>query len=394
MINIKDYTYQLSEERIAKFPLAQRDDSKLLIYKEGRIEHQVFKNLAEHLPEGALLVFNNTKVIPARLIFTKDTGATIEIFLLSPTQPSTLLQQVMQTQEDCEWLCAVGNVKRWTANTILQASVGSTTIEARLIDREEGRVAFKWSGRSTFVELIEQLGKVPLPPYLKREAVESDKARYQTVYSQHEGAVAAPTAGLHFTPEVFTQLATKHIKNEYVTLHVSAGTFQPVKTTDALAHTMHSEQIVVRKQTLERLLETHTAVVAVGTTSMRTLESIYWLGVKIMNDSNAMLQVLQDEPYKRYEYLPTKKQALEALILYLQNESKNELVASTAMYIHRPYSFRLCDALITNFHQPNSTLLLLVAAFVGDDWKKIYEQAMDNDYRFLSYGDSSLLFSK
>jgi S-adenosylmethionine:tRNA ribosyltransferase-isomerase len=392
MIKIQDYQYILPENRIAKFPLPKRDESKLLIYQNREIEHQTFKNIPNNIPYGAMMVFNNTKVIPARIHFVKETGATIEIFLLQPADTSMLLLDAMQSRKRCSWICTIGNLKRWPKGTVLQKVMGDTILSATLVDEIDMEVELTWSSNHSFAEIIEQVGEVPLPPYLKREAEQSDTLRYQTIYSKHQGAVAAPTAGLHFTDETMQLLAIRNIKTEYLTLHVSAGTFQPVKTLDALEHIMHSEQIVVSKKFIENLLNHDTYIIPIGTTSMRTLESMYWMGVNLINKTINPFIVYQRTPYQLYKTLPSAKKAFEAILKTLKVNSDEALIGTTFIYIHEGYDFKVCDALVTNFHQPGSTLMLLVAAFVGSDWKTIYQQALDKNYRFLSYGDSSLLW--
>lgn len=390
-INIADFTYTLAPERIALHPVVKRDESKLLVYRAGTITHNSFSSLPEQLPSNAFLFFNDTKVIPARLHFTKDTGATVEIFLLSPVSPSSLVAEAMVAQRLCSWKCTVGNLKRWPEGSALVREVNGTSLEARLTDREEGIVEFRWNSSQSFAELIQGSGETPLPPYLKRNAEAEDKLRYQTVYAHHEGAVAAPTAGLHFTPEVLDALKRKGVALDFVTLHVSAGTFQPVKVSNALEHTMHREQIVVSRQNLENLLQPERMIIPVGTTSMRTLESLYWFGAKLLRDRNASFEIMQNDPYVYSGELPSRKLSLERVLKHMNDEKKEILTGETAIYIVPGYMFRVCEAIITNFHQPGSTLILLVAAFIGSDWKKVYEEAYRNDYRFLSYGDSSLL---
>jgi S-adenosylmethionine:tRNA ribosyltransferase-isomerase len=394
MINISDYTYQLPEERIAKFPLAERDQSKLLVYsKEGAISHRNFKDILSFLPEGSLMVFNDTKVIPARLHFQKESGAEIEVFLLNPEEPSVLLQLAMQSSSQCTWSCTIGNLKRWKDNTVLEKDLGFSLLRARLINREKQLVEFNWTNQVSFAKIVDTCGEIPLPPYLKRDAVESDKQRYQTVYSHYEGAVAAPTAGLHFTPALVEELRSKNIHSSFVTLHVSAGTFQPIKTENALVHAMHNEQIVVTKQTIEQFLNHQNKIIPVGTTSMRTVESLYWMGVNLLTAKENPFVITQKTPYEKEVTVPATE-SLQALLHFLQENKEDTIIGHTSIYIHPGYTFRMCEALITNFHQPGSTLILLVAAFVGNDWKRIYKEALDNQYRFLSYGDSSLLWKK
>ncbi|MEI9919985.1 MAG: S-adenosylmethionine:tRNA ribosyltransferase-isomerase [Bacteroidota bacterium] len=381
VIDINEYTYDLPADRIALHPLAQRDQSKLLVYRDGKIDHTKFSQIIDLLEDNSLLVMNNTRVIPARLKFRKPSGAAIEIFLLNPIQPSTLVQEAMIARGSSTWQCTIGNVKRWTNGTALDLD----DLHAELIDKERSVVKFTWTSNLTFAEIIERSGQTPLPPYLKRDAGADDKNRYQTVYAKHEGAVAAPTAGLHFTDEILQKLKAKDIIPSWVTLHVGAGTFMPVKTQNALEHTMHEEQVVVTRDLIEQLLSGR-RIVAVGTTSLRVLESIYWYGCKLEQDRNAEFVISQNDPYQSVKTIETKKSLQNVL------ETSFPLAGKTSIYIHPGYRFHLCDALITNFHQPGSTLMLLVAAFVGADWKNVYQQALHNNYRFLSYGDSSLLF--
>ena len=386
--NINDFRYDLPQERIALHPLTERDQSKLLVYNKRAITHSNFKHITDFLPEGSFLFFNNTRVIPARLHFTKDTGAVIEIFLLSPVQPSTVISMVMEEQHACEWQCTIGNLKRWTTPTVTATS-GSLILTATLVDRTTGIVRFTWNERKRFAEIVDVFGKTPLPPYLKRDAEPDDKSRYQTIYSKMEGAVAAPTAGLHFTDNVFERLKAKNIRHDFVTLHVSAGTFMPVKTERVADHVMHEEQIIVTKENIQNILQ-HPFIVPVGTTSMRTLESLYWFGVRLARDKSSSFEIQQEDPYTLNGTL-SKDDALNTVLTHVNDENISELVGTTSIFIKPGYKFKVCNGLITNFHQPASTLILLVAAFVGSDWRKIYEEALSNDYRFLSYGDSSLL---
>lgn len=329
---------------------------------------------------------NDTRVIPARLRFRKASGAAIEVFLLNPIAPSTLVQQAMLARATATWQCTIGNLKRWTPGTTLELRLQNETITAELIDRQQGLVRFTWTGSASFAEIIGQAGETPLPPYLKREVEAGDKSRYQTVYAAHEGAVAAPTAGLHFTSELLEKLKEKDVVPARVTLHVGAGTFMPVKTSNAIDHTMHEEQVVVDRSLIEQLLSGR-KIVSVGTTSLRVLESIYWYGCKLEVDKNAEFVITQTDPYGVIQEIETRK----SLQNVLARAGDRQLLGRTSIYIYPGYGFHLCDALITNFHQPGSTLMLLVAAFIGDDWKKVYREALDNGYRFLSYGDSSLL---
>ncbi len=391
-IDVDDYTYDLPQERIAQYPLAQRDQSKLLVYRQGAIRHESFTNLAEYLPARSSLFFNQTKVIPARLLFQKETGAVIEIFLLSPVTPSSLLLDVMQSSNTCSWKCVIGNRKRWTTDSVLSIKKDEINLEANLQGRLENVVRFTWNSEYTFAEVLQRLGSTPLPPYLKRNAEDLDKERYQTIYSTIEGAVAAPTAGLHFTTAVFESLKRKNISTDFLTLHVSAGTFMPIKVKNALEHPMHQEQVVVSRQNVEHLLKA-TNVVAVGTTSLRTMESVYWYGVKLIQDPRATFKISQQDPYSQ-EDLPSKTSSFSAVLKYMDDNNTTSITGETSIYIIPGYTFRVCQALITNFHQPASTLILLVAAFIGEDWKKIYDEALSRGYRFLSYGDSSLLIPR
>lgn len=387
MIDINEYTYNLPADRIALHPLEKRDQSKLLVYKAGTIEHKSFPEIIDYLSVNSLLVMNNTRVIPARLRFRKSSGAIIEIFLLNPVEPSALVQQAMLAKRSATWHCTIGNVRRWTAGTTLQLVSGTHTITAELVDRTKSLVKLTWTGDSSFAEIIESIGETPLPPYLKRDADNSDKSRYQTVYAKHEGAVAAPTAGLHFTDQILEKLKSKDIIPAYVTLHVGAGTFMPVKADNAIDHTMHEEQVVVSKNLIEQLMGGR-KIVAVGTTSLRVLESIYWFGCKLEKDKHADFTISQTEAY---EITPTDvTRSLQNVLDRIG--SSDSIGGRTSIYIYPGYRFHLADALVTNFHQPGSTLMLLVAAFIGADWKKVYQGALDNGYRFLSYGDSSLLF--
>jgi S-adenosylmethionine:tRNA ribosyltransferase-isomerase len=389
-LDINEYRYDLPVERIARYPLEKRDDSKLLVYQKGDISHANFKQLSNFIPQNSFLFFNDTKVIPARLQFRKETGAEIEIFLLNPVQPSSLLVEVMQTTNKCTWQCAIGNLKRWQPGVNLTKDVGAGRLTALLEDKENGIVTFTWQPEISFAEVVGLAGQTPLPPYLKRHAEPSDRERYQTIYSHHAGAVAAPTAGLHFTNAVFDSLRTKGISHDFLTLHVSAGTFQPIKTENVNDHNMHCEQIVISKTNIENLLVPGKFIIPVGTTSMRTLESLYWFGVKLSEDENSSFNIHQNEPYNKNTAL-TKHDAFKYVLRYMERYKTDVLIGETSIFIKPGYTFRVCNALITNFHQPGSTLILLVAAFIGHDWKRVYESALQNDYRFLSYGDSSLL---
>lgn len=400
-----DYNYNLPDERIAKFPLTKRDSSKLLIYNNGKISHNLFTSLPEHLPSGALMVFNNTKVIQARLHFRKEPaggpksqGALIEIFLLEPVSPADY--QLMFTQtEECTWHCLVGNLKRWKEGSLKKnISIGTKEIcvtAERIESTNNGHIIkFRWNGNVTFAELLEATGEIPIPPYLNRESQESDKTTYQTVYSKIKGSVAAPTAGLHFTDTVLANLDSHNIEREELTLHVGAGTFKPVKSENIAGHEMHTEYIVVKKSTIEKLIAHNGEAIAVGTTSVRTLESLYYIGVYLSTHPDASeeeMHVQQWTPYNSENNKLTTIESLHYILDYLNNHNLDSLKTSTCIIIVPGYKFHIVKMMVTNFHQPQSTLLLLVSAFVNGNWREIYKYALENDFRFLSYGDSSLL---
>lgn len=397
-IKLKDYQYELPEEKIAKFPLAQRDQSKLLVYSEGNIKHQGFLDLPNYFDDQDQFFFNDTKVIPARLIFTKDTGATIEIFLLNPVLPTEQVGPAMLVEGTCVWHVMIGNQKKWKNGQPLQALIpmgeDQLLLSAELVDVEKKWVKFTWNPANiSFVDVVKNTGEMPLPPYLNRKAEESDKPRYQTVYSKNEGAVAAPTAGLHFTPQVLKTLADKGVKEDFLTLHVSAGTFQPIKTEEITKHNMHAEQVIISRANIENIIRAN-RITAVGTTSMRTLESAFWFGHMLLNDPNAAFDIPKLYPYSWIESgkLPLKEKAFQAILDYMERNQLDKITGSTEIFIFPGYKFQVVDRLITNFHQPGSTLILLIASFIGSDWRKVYSQALENEYRFLSYGDSSLLF--
>lgn len=397
-ILIDDYDYALPDERIAKYPLKERDQSKLLVYRDGEISEDIFLNAVSHLPEHALLVYNNTKVIHARLLFQKSTGAQIEVFCLEPLAPSDYALSLGST-EGCSWKCMVGNLKKWKqGNLIRNISINgqSCQITASLIESAGNthQIRFEWDNTLiSFAEILDNAGELPIPPYLHRKTEESDKTTYQTIYSKIKGSVAAPTAGLHFTNQVLDSLKQKNIQTGELTLHVGAGTFQPVKAADIADHEMHAEVISVKKETIEKLLLHAGNVIAVGTTSVRTLESLYFIGMQILNDKVApdkLIRVEQWEPYQQKTDISTEM-ALRAILNYLNNHQLTVLHAQTQIIIHPGYVFRVIRGMFTNFHQPRSTLLLLVSAFTGENWKKIYDYALSHNFRFLSYGDSSLL---
>lgn len=392
-IKISDYTYNLPDNRIAKFPLENRDDSNLLFYKNGLIEKKKFTNIVEELPENNLLVMNNTKVIYARLIFHKPTGSKIEIFCLNPHTPSEY-NLAFEAKNSCVWECIVGNQKKWKqGNLILNFNNKGTEkqITAKKIKKIGANqiIEFQWDNDLTFGEILDIVGEIPIPPYLNRESEEADKTRYQTVYSKLEGSVAAPTAGLHFTENIFEKLKTRNIQTAEVTLHVGAGTFRPIKSEEISGHKMHTEYFEITKENLQKIISNLGNITSVGTTSLRSLESLYWMGVKKYFDKPDYNRISQWEIYE-LEQIPVKN-SLEALLKVFEGNNVKIVQAYTQIIIVPSYKFKVANILITNFHQPNSTLLLLVAAFVGEDWKKIYDFALKNDFRFLSYGDSSLL---
>ena len=407
-IHISEYSYVLPDERIAKFPMAERDHSKLLLYRHGEVGEDVFYNLPQYLPTGALMVMNNTKVIQARLHFRKvnargeHLGALIEVFLLEPAQPADYEQMFQQT-ERCQWLCLVGNLKKWKEGP-LTLEHGPLTIQA-VRKGEVGTsqlIEFQWTGGCSFAEVIDAIGELPIPPYLNRATQESDKTTYQTVYSKIKGSVAAPTAGLHFTQRVLQDVDARGSEREEVTLHVGAGTFKPVKSATIGEHPMHTEYIAVRRQTIERLIAHDGNAIAIGTTSVRTLESLYYMGLKVLANPDIAeeeLHVSQWEPYES-EKLKVKSEewaaasamdALQTLLAWMDRHGLTVLHSSTQIIIAPGYDYKIVKMLVTNFHQPQSTLLLLVSAFVHGDWHRIYDYALAHDFRFLSYGDSSLL---
>ncbi len=392
-IQISEYNYELPDERIAKFPLPQRDTSKLLIYNHGEVAEDSFRNLPTHLPEGALMVFNNTRVIQARLHFRKETGAAIEIFILEPALPEEY-QENFLCRGRCEWFCLVGNLKKWkegALNRSIEVNGQDICLKATRLGTQgtSHRSAFSWDGDATWAEILEAMGELPIPPYLNRKTEESDKETYQTVYSKIKGSVAAPTAGLHFTERVLGELDAHGIEREEVTLHVGAGTFKPVKSEEIGGHEMHTEHIAVRRSTIEKLIAHEGRAIAVGTTSVRTLESLYYMGVRAAQGEED-LHVPQWMPYE-YTGTMSATDALRALFDYMERHTLDVLHSSTQIIIAPGYSYHIVRMMVTNFHQPQSTLLLLVSAFVKGDWRKIYDYALGHDFRFLSYGDSSLL---
>ena len=399
-IRIEDYNYPLPGERIAQFPVAERDQSKLLIAEDGRLQQDRFYNIADYLPGDSLIVFNDTKVIRARMQFRKPTGARIEIFILEPVLPTAEVQNAFQVRQSCSWKCFVGNAKKWKQGELhlsfdyhgqrveLTARKGETMGNAHLVH-------FSWSPQElTFSDILAYSASIPLPPYMNRESNKEDVERYQTVYARHQGSVAAPTAGLHFTEKLINRLAEKNIRTAYVSLHVGAGTFKPVSSENMAGHEMHTEQVLLNRHTIRQLFEhKYQKLIVVGTTSTRTLESLFWYGVKLLKNPDAPFSISQWEAYD-YENkdLPDAKTALGAVLNYMERKQLDILQGETQIIIAPTYRFKLVDILITNFHQPKSTLLLLVAAFYGEHWREAYQFALDNDFRFLSYGDSCLFF--
>ena len=401
-ISIFDYTYNLPDEKIAKYPLAERDSSKLLVFKNGQIETSIYKNLPSFLPENTTLVFNNTKVVEARLLFEKSTGSIIEIFCLEPDERYADITTAMLQKEKVFWKCLVGGAKKWKEAYLskkIETTNTSITLEARIAEKRNDYflIELSWSNADlSFAEILHAAGVIPLPPYLHRTAEDKDKETYQTIYAKHDGSVAAPTAGLHFTENLLAYLSKKNIHPLYVTLHVGAGTFKPVKAATMQEHEMHAEFIDVTKVSIEQLMNSQT-IVATGTTSLRTIESLYWMGVKLIANlklTNLKLEDIAIQQWDAYE-LPQdvdKQTALQALLNWMNTNNLDRIICKTQIIIAPGYTLKVADGLITNFHQPKSTLLLLIAAIVGDQWKEIYQYALANDFRFLSYGDGSLLW--
>ena len=384
-LDLEDYKYELPNERIAKYPLDKRSKSKMLCFSEGKIEHRIFEEVVDILPKHTHLVFNDTKVIPARVHFYKSTGAKIEVFLLEPKNAT--VEEAMVATQKATWNCMIGNAKRWKIGATELIELNNTSISiSRTGDTE---VQFSWNSEAVFTEIIELMGKVPLPPYLNREVEDQDQSRYQTVYSKSEGAVAAPTAGLHFNDKILKTLREEGILQNYVTLHVSAGTFQPIKELNIQNHEMHREEIIVSKKILVDLIE-NPNVLAVGTTSMRTLESLYWYGVMLEEDPDSVFKIEKLFPYQAQPAISAKASFQNVLNL-MERKGIDHLLGNTEIFIFPSYEFKVVKKLLTNFHMPGSTLILLVAAFVGEVWKELYEQALRNDYRFLSFGDCCLL---
>ena len=409
-ISIEDYNYPLPDERIAKYPLGERDASKLLVLKNGELTSSHFKNINDFLPKDSLLIFNETKVVRARLQFTKESGAAIEIFCLEPITGNGDYQLAFSSSSPSEWRCLVGNSRRWKSDKLsLEVEVNKTTSQqdnktkatlyAERLEKNDNYsvVKFSWEpAELSFAEILEAAGEIPLPPYLHREAEASDRERYQTVFAKHEGSVAAPTAGLHFTNELIDRLKNDGIAFEEVTLHVGAGTFRPVSSETIGEHEMHSETIVVRKSCIENLIKNcNKTIIPVGTTSMRTIESLYWIGLMLIEEGleERNLHLNQWFPYKERESLPSAEESLSTILKYMEMHKMEVFHASTALMIAPSCKINIAKALITNFHQPKSTLLLLVSALIGNKWKEAYQYALDNDFRFLSYGDSCLFLN-
>ena len=414
-IHISDFDYNLPDERIAKFPLKERDHSKLLIYNHGQVSEDIFYNITKHLPKGTLMVFNNTRVIQARIHFRKSTGALIEVFLMEPADP-TDYELMFQTTGHCAWLCMVGNLKKWKDGPLerdfeihgQKLTLTVTMDRSRTTEKSGGTnywVNFDWDNPSvSFAEILDAVGELPIPPYLNRKTEDSDKTTYQTVYSKIKGSVAAPTAGLHFTEKVLHDIDDYGIQRDELTLHVGAGTFKPVKSEEISGHNMHTEYIVVHRHTFERLLAHDCKAIAVGTTSVRTLESLYYMGVKLVTNPDATEEELHVNQWEPYD-LPhndeglvivdgkpvSVRQSIQNILDYLDRDNLEALHSSTQIIIAPGYTYKIVKILVTNFHQPQSTLLLLVSAFVHGDWRRIYDYALGHGFRFLSYGDCNLI---
>lgn len=399
-LNIADFTYELPDERIAKYPLDKRDESKLLIYRQAEIKESQYKSLTEYVPSNALLIFNDTRVVQARLLFENRNGRLIEVFCLEPATDEKDITLAMSKVGQVTWKCLVGGAKKWKEEQLsMQLSLADESITLQVQKKERVGanfiIEFSWNSQHSFSEILEKAGKTPLPPYMKREAEQEDKTRYQTVFAQHDGSVAAPTSGLHFTPHLLEKLKNKGIKEGFVTLHVGAGTFKPVSADLLEEHEMHFEFIQVQSTLIERLLKHEGLVIPVGTTSMRTIESLYWLGVKVsLNPSLPIkeLVVNQWDAYELADHQVKKEVALQALSTYMSQHNLSEVLTKTQLMIAPGYTLKIAEGIVTNFHQPKSTLILLVAAMIGKDWKKVYDYALANEFRFLSYGDGCLLF--
>lgn len=407
-LSIKDYTYSLPEEYMAKYPLAERDASRLLIYKDGKIDESTYRNIAEYIPEKSLLVFNNTKVVEARLLFQKPSGSVIEIFCLEPHEQYADVTKAMMQPGKVLWKCLIGGASKWKNGQLLEKKIqlpaSQIILTAKYIEKQTDCfiIELSWQPSSlSFAEILHYTGAIPLPPYIKRTVELSDTERYQTIYAAPEGSVAAPTAGLHFTNQIFEELKKKNIDTTFVTLHVGAGTFKPVKADRMNDHEMHAEFIEVSRPLIERLINNiNGTIIATGTTSLRTIESLYWLGVKMIIGNKQwaiyngqIIELGQWEVYEMEQEI-SAKEALQSLLRWMNENKLERLIAKTKIIIAPGYKTRIAKALITNFHQPKSTLLLLVSALIGDDWRKVYDYALQNNFRFLSYGDGSLLWTK
>ncbi|MBL0310114.1 MAG: S-adenosylmethionine:tRNA ribosyltransferase-isomerase [Bacteroidetes bacterium] len=399
-LRIEPFRYDLPDERIARYPLSERDESKLLVYRSGEIWEDTYRNIAAHIPTDSLLVFNNTKVIHARLFFPTATGAQVEVFCLEPAGEQIDMASAMVKKESTRWNCLIGRASKWKEK-VLVMKTDTFTMQAEIVERNSDAfvVEFRWTPiHFTFAEILDRAGVMPIPPYLKRSADQTDQTRYQTVFAEYEGSVAAPTAGLHFTPRVFESFAQKNIQTTFLTLHVGAGTFKPVTAETIGAHEMHAEVICLSRATIQQIKDAlERPMIPVGTTSLRTLESLYWMGVKAKLNPSLSEQEIEISQWEVYKSLPddiSASDALDALLLWMKTKGLETLLCKTQILIAPGYTLKIATALITNFHQPSSTLLLLVAAIAGGDWKKIYDYALTHDFRFLSYGDGSLIFAR
>jgi S-adenosylmethionine:tRNA ribosyltransferase-isomerase len=397
LLDILDFTFDLPQEKIAEYPLQNRDDAKLLVYKNEAISESVFKNITEFLPEECVLIFNDTRVVQARLFFQTAKEQSIEVFCLEPFNAAIDITQAMLSTKTVLWKCLVGNLKKWR-DEVLSVTINDITVNVKIIEKRgvDVVVEFNWEpAELCFAEVLEKIGVMPIPPYLKRKSDESDAIRYQTIYAAQSGSVAAPTAGLHFTPNVTEQLKNKNIQSLYVTLHVGAGTFKPVKSATLAGHAMHHEWITVDRTVISTLINNGSKkIITVGTTSLRTIESLYWIGLKVFYDPQIKpenLELDQWFPYDCVQDQISNTESLNALLIWLAKNNLNQLTCKTSILIAPPYKLKLADGIITNFHQPQSTLLLLISCVVGEKWKGIYDYALSNNFRFLSYGDSSLL---
>jgi S-adenosylmethionine:tRNA ribosyltransferase-isomerase len=395
-LSLSDFSYHLPEDRIAQHPLPVRDEARLLVYHAGHIKHSIFRAAPDFIPPDSLLIFNDTQVVQARLFFQRDTGSVIEVFCLKPIEPYVEMSQAMQAGAATIWECMVGNARKWKENVTLEKSLeNGITLRATLLSKDGryGKVHFEWEpGNITWSHILEIAGRIPLPPYINRELEENDKDEYQTVYAKHEGAVAAPTAGLHFTDGLIEKIKAGGTAIGWVTLHVSAGTFQPIENENVLEHPMHNEQVVVSRETIEKLAGSKN-VISVGTTSARTLESLYWFGHKLLAHGDAEEFFIEKlYPYNHLkDWLPSQEESMHAILNWMDSRELSQLWGRTEIFIFPGYQYHICKGLFTNFHLPQSTLILLVAALIGKDWKKVYDEALKENYRFLSYGDGSLL---